>query len=62
MELGDAFGYSYNWLSRDTTPCFNTVDPKAPGIGRTPRLPRLAFTGLTTPEGEQHERGTLPSY
>ena len=55
------FGYSYNWLTR-TDPWYNTVDPKAPSSADHRGVPRLAFTGLTTPEGEQHERGTLPSY
>ena len=58
------FGTSYNWLSR-TDPYFNVVDPKAPP--ETVRddhrgVARLGFPGLTNPEGEQHVRGTVPSF
>lgn len=58
------FGISYNWLER-TDPYFNVVDPSAPP--ETVRddhrgVARLGFPGLTNPEGEQHVRGTAPSY
>jgi hypothetical protein len=58
------FGTSYNWLSR-TDPYFNVTDPAAPP--ETTRddhrgVARLGFPGITNPEGEQHVRGTVPSY
>ena len=58
------FGTSYNWLSR-TDPYFNVIDPAAPpeNVRDDHRgVPRLGFPGLTNPEGEQHVRGTVPSY
>ena len=58
------FGYSYNWLSR-TDPYFNVTDPsRPPETNRDEHrgVPRLAYPGLTNPEGEQHVRGTVPSY
>jgi len=58
------FGYSYNWLSR-TDPYFNVIDPSRPaGDTRDEHrgVARLGFPGLTNPEGEQHVRGTVPSY
>lgn len=58
------FGYSYNWLSR-TDPYFNVTDPSRPASSSRDDhrgVARLGFPGLTNPEGEQHVRGTVPSY
>jgi outer membrane receptor protein involved in Fe transport len=58
------FGTSYNWLSR-TDPYFNVVDPSKPietSRDQHRGVARLGFPGITNPEGEQHVRGTVPSY
>ena len=58
------FGYRYNWLSR-TNPYFNVTDPsRAASENREDHrgVSRLGYPGLTNPEGEQHVRGTVPSY
>jgi len=58
------FGYSYNYMTR-TDPYFHVVDPSVTTVGRDAHrgVSRLAFPGITNNTGgEQHVRGTVPSY
>ena len=57
-------GYNYNWLTR-TDPYFGVTDPaQGAPAGRSEHrgVARLGFPGIVNPEGEQHVRGTAPSY